>query len=256
MSILIIPHDLLLIISAHLSIVDYHTLRFASSTFYLPFIQSPTWNGYSLSYTALSAPMDLFPYIDLHYTAVSDDQLSTLYLSHCQLNIIYRIFKFPLLPYSTSTKLQIFFTAVMRNHTNLLKLLLRHSDVLPHASSNFALTIAVQQGHLQSLILLLNDSRVDPTCRNNFALEITCKNGFVLCFQAILNHQDIDPSYKDNHLICFAASIGQTDCLRLLLNHHAVDPTTQNNYPIRIAAKEGHLDCLKLLLDDPRVDPT
>jgi len=78
---------------------------------------------------------------------------------------------------SKKNKQNYFKEAILQNHTNTIKILLKDKRVNPADDDNYAIKRASYNGHLEIVKLLLKDKRVNPADDNNYAIIWASENG-------------------------------------------------------------------------------
>ncbi len=119
-----------------------------------------------------------------------------------------------------------------------------------------ALRKAAVRNHINVLMLLLEDGRADPGADRSVALRLAAWKGSVEAVNLLLRDGRADPAAINNSAIICASSSGKADVVRLLLKDVRVDPAANNNRAIYAAAKSGHVETVRILLQDDRVDGT
>lgn len=84
--------------------------------------------------------------------------------------------------------------AISCGHTEIVKFLLKDSQVVPHRYENEAIRIASRCGHTDIVKILLADSRVDPGDCGNAAIRSASEHGRVGTIRLLLADPRVDPT--------------------------------------------------------------
>lgn len=145
--------------------------------------------------------------------------------------------------------------AASLGYTEIINLILRHSEVQPQVNNNAAIRTAAENGHTKAVWRLLQDARVDPADEDNEAIRDAAAAGHTKTVEILLKEPRVDPAALDNDAIILAASMGHYSTVAILLKDARVNPADDDNEAIKESVKHGHVKVVKLLLTDSRVDP-
>jgi len=118
-----------------------------------------------------------------------------------------------------------FLRAAKANNVEVLRSLLRRTDVDPTFDNNLLIWYALRNSNQDVILTLLEDPRISSTV-------------------------DVDRIFRT------AYRNGYTDVVRFLLQDPRIDPSIEGNRALRTTSRAGYTDIVRLLLEDPRVNQT
>jgi len=92
-----------------------------------------------------------------------------------------------------------FMIAAYRNHFEIVKLILKYTNVDPSADDNIILRTVACKGYLEVVEILLKDKRVNPP---RFTINLAAQNGHLEIVKLLLKDKRIDPTGSGGYYIC------------------------------------------------------
>jgi ankyrin repeat protein len=156
--------------------------------------------------------------------------------------------------------------ATTYGHTNIVKLLLTHSDINIHEKRTLenllAFHIAVCKGYLEIVKLLLtyDETQLDQEAEGFKALHAAACNGQAHCIEYLLTYPNVDVNAQTHEgctALYIATQAGHIDAIKALLKQPNVNVNAQDIYgctALHIATRKGNIDAIKALLQRPDID--
>ncbi|KAJ3000903.1 hypothetical protein HDV02_002366 [Globomyces sp. JEL0801] len=248
-----LPAEILFMVIIHLSLVEYHRLRYSSNQSNLPILTTVTWDAYVESISRYSKEIShlMKPKVDF----LNDERLEMLY-NHKQFKAIHKFLSIPknLPRLSNDTKQELFFRTAIDGLNDMMKLLMTDTSVNPAARDDFEKRLSKKHLYSPNILLIIEVVREDND--DNDAICYAAANGHYECVVTLWNDEKVKRGYTTVDALRNAAYFGHADILLFLLSDPTLDPSSADNYAIQNAAANGHLDCVKLLMADKRVNPS
>ncbi|KAJ3270685.1 hypothetical protein HDV01_007509 [Terramyces sp. JEL0728] len=256
------------IISSHLTLYDYHHLRFAFNS-NLSIHPKLTFNAYKQStqwYAGLLPHKNDSEVQDEEYEIKNDLDVSE-YVSLLPESLNDSVFHFICIHSHVKQFNKIKLHSIEQSTIKELLLLKPHILILSkliYLVSFSALTFtelcqvwlhAAECGSLESIKLLLHDKRVGADYRDNYAFRCCLKKGYYDMAKYLLYEVRVNPTFSENYPIRIASQNGHLNIVEMLLQDTRVDPSALHNQALQIAAKNGHAEIVALLLKHPSVNP-
>ncbi|KAJ3324490.1 hypothetical protein HDV06_006901 [Boothiomyces sp. JEL0866] len=137
--------------------------------------------------------------------------------------------------------------------SDIIKLLIENDWGSPTCFFNYPLRILSQMGYLAPLKLVMNSGTITEQEKIMEALKLSIKHNHYLVFKELLQH--LDPSADGNKALKLAVKYERLEFITTLLQDSRVDPSIQNNKILHLACRLGLVEDARLLLQDSRVNP-
>ncbi|KAJ3314717.1 hypothetical protein HDV04_005723 [Boothiomyces sp. JEL0838] len=257
------------IVSCHLTLYDYHQLRFAFQNG-LPTYPNLTFNAYKEStqwYAGLLPHKSDGEDPDEEYEIRNDLDVSE-YISLTPESLNDSVFYFICIHSHVKQFSKIKLHRIDQSTIKEMLLLKPHIQILSKLIQNInfsKLTLqelcqiwlhAAECGSLESIKLILKDQRVGADHQDNYAFRCCLKKGYYDLAKYLLNEVQINPTFSENYPIRIASQNGHLNIVKLLLQDTRVDPSALHNQALQIAAKNGYAEIVALLLKHPSVNPS
>ncbi|KAI8901717.1 hypothetical protein BC833DRAFT_576393 [Globomyces pollinis-pini] len=267
-----LPHDIILIISSHITLTEYTQLRISSTNCHLPNTARLTWEGYMESITTIRNAkwrylknFQYSKYLEPDLEFMDDYRIGVL-TQHCQSLNVNKVLSAALSPY---IKQILFEYSIRLLHFKLFLDLVNDPQIDRAFHDNLAIEMAFKTGNLEMIRILLLDINVNP----NRALKRIHPQSDLDCIRFLIQHYRTN---LDKSLILLIEN-GFTDLACELIQSKTLTSETSvywtaayhNNWKVmkawitrnnhvshyelfiyaRAAISQGHTDVLDVLLN-------
>ncbi|KAJ3014825.1 UNVERIFIED_CONTAM: hypothetical protein HDU68_000116 [Siphonaria sp. JEL0065] len=151
----------------------------------------------------------------------------------------------------------LFISAVSNGHVDVVRWILKATNLNPAANNNNAIRVAAGNGHADVVKLLLLNRKVNPAVMDNYPIRASAANGHANVVKLLLKSPKVDPLVEDCCALKVAAHSGHADVVELLMAHSSMD-SEERNFDIMEAVadalREGQYDVVRVFVATGRVE--